>query len=78
MERGAQLVGKGQVAIATFGDGTSNIGAYPESLNMAAVWKLPVIFVCQNNLNGEHTTFDKATAARQFSDHSAGHLGDRP
>lgn len=68
---GAQLLGKGQVAIATFGDGASNIGAFHESLNMAAVWKLPVIFVCQNNLYSEHTTFEKATAARQISDRGA-------
>jgi acetoin:2,6-dichlorophenolindophenol oxidoreductase subunit alpha len=65
---GAQLLGKGQVAVATFGDGASNIGAFHESLNMAAVWKLPVIFVCQNNLYGEHTTYEKATSARQIAD----------
>lgn len=61
---GAQLDGSSRVAVAYFGDGASNIGAFHESLNLAAVWKLPVIFVCQNNLYAEHTTFDKCTSAR--------------
>lgn len=68
---GAQLEGNGRVAVATFGDGASNIGAFHESLNMAAVWKLPVIFVCQNNGYGEHTRYDKATSARQIADRGA-------
>lgn len=70
---GAQLFGRQQVAVATFGDGASNIGAFHESLNMAAVWKLPVIFVCQNNHYAEHTTYEKATSARQISDRAAGY-----
>ena len=70
---GAQLLGKRQVAVATFGDGASNIGAFHESLNMAAVWKLPVIFICQNNLYAEHTTYEKATSARQIADRAAGY-----
>jgi TPP-dependent pyruvate/acetoin dehydrogenase alpha subunit len=51
----AQLRGEKRVAIANFGDGASNIGAFHEALNMAAVWKLPVVFVCQNNGYAEHT-----------------------
>lgn len=63
---GSQLSRNNRVAVAMFGDAASNIGAFHELLNLAAVWKLPVIFVCQNNLYGEHTRFEKATAARQY------------
>lgn len=68
---GSQLSGNDRVAIATFGDGASNIGAFHESLNLAAVWKLPVIFLCQNNLYGEHTTYEKATSAVRIADRAA-------
>ena len=61
---GSQLRGDGRVTVAYFGDGASNIGAFHESLNLASVWRLPVIFVCQNNEWGEHTAYDKATSAR--------------
>jgi TPP-dependent pyruvate/acetoin dehydrogenase alpha subunit len=57
----AQLDGRKQVSVCFFGDGAVNIGAFHEALNMAQVWRLPVIFVCENNLYGEfshilHTT----------------------
>ena len=57
----AQLAGRKQVSVCFFGDGATNIGAFHEAMNMAQVWKLPVIFVCENNLYGEfshilHTT----------------------
>jgi len=58
---GSLLRGNGRVTVAYFGDGAANIGAFHESLNLAAVWKLPVIFVCQNNEWGEHTAFDKTS-----------------
>ncbi|HVX23702.1 MAG TPA: thiamine pyrophosphate-dependent dehydrogenase E1 component subunit alpha [Acidimicrobiales bacterium] len=45
----------GRVVVATFGDGATSIGAFHESLNLAALWNLPVVFVCQNNQWGEHT-----------------------
>ena len=45
-----------------FGDGTTNIGAFHEALNFAAVWKLPVIFVCENNLYMEYTPIGEVTA----------------
>ena len=64
----AQLDGSKRVAVAYFGDGASNIGAFHEALNLAAVWKLPVVFVCQNNRYGEHTTYAKATAAKCIAD----------
>ncbi|MFC4295001.1 thiamine pyrophosphate-dependent dehydrogenase E1 component subunit alpha [Novosphingobium tardum] len=68
---GSQLKGNDRVTVATFGDGASNIGAFHESLNLASVWKLPVIFLCQNNLYGEHTTYEKATAAKRVADRAA-------
>jgi TPP-dependent pyruvate/acetoin dehydrogenase alpha subunit len=67
----AQLRGERRIAVAYFGDGASNIGAFHESLNMAAIWKLPVIFVCQNNLYAEHTRYELTTSARRISDRAA-------
>jgi len=69
----AQIRGEKRVAVAYFGDGASNIGAFHESLNMAALWKLPVIFVCQNNGYGEHTRYDLATSAAKISDRAGGY-----
>jgi pyruvate dehydrogenase E1 component alpha subunit len=51
----AQARGSGQVAVCFFGDGTTNIGAFHEALNLAAVWRLPVVFVCENNWYMEYT-----------------------
>ena len=51
----AQQRGEGQLAITYFGDGSTNIGGFHESMNLAAVWKLPVIFICENNLYGEYS-----------------------
>ena len=58
----AQLRGSGQVAVCFFGDGTTNIGAFHEALNMAAVLKLPVVFVCENNGYMEYTAIGSVTA----------------
>jgi acetoin:2,6-dichlorophenolindophenol oxidoreductase subunit alpha len=69
----AKLDGKGQVAVANFGDGAANIGAFHESLNLAALWKLPVIFDCQNNRYSEHTAFANATAVEKLSTRAAGY-----
>lgn len=60
----SQLRGDGRVTVANFGDGAANIGAFHESLNLAAVWNLPVVFVCQNNEWGEHTAYDKTSKVR--------------
>jgi pyruvate dehydrogenase E1 component alpha subunit len=59
----AQLRGTDQVAVAFFGDGASNIGTFHESLNLAAVWKLPVVFVCENNLYGISCHTSESTSA---------------
>lgn len=63
----AKLSGNGRVAIANFGDGATNIGAFHESLNLASLWKLPVIFVCQNNRYAEHTAYADCTAVDKVS-----------
>src|SRR5690348_11252783 len=59
----AKLRGTGQVAVAFFGDGATNIGAFHEALNLASVWALPVLFVCENNLYMEYTPIGQVTAA---------------
>jgi TPP-dependent pyruvate/acetoin dehydrogenase alpha subunit len=58
----AQYKGHDDVSVCFFGDGTTNIGAFHEALNFAAVWKLPVIFVCENNLYMEYTPIRSVTA----------------
>jgi pyruvate dehydrogenase E1 component alpha subunit len=58
----AQYRKSGQVAVCFFGDGTTNIGAFHEALNMAAVWKAPVVFVCENNQYMEYTPISSVTA----------------
>jgi pyruvate dehydrogenase E1 component alpha subunit len=63
----AQIRGENRVAIANFGDGASNIGAFHEALNMASVWRLPVVFVCQNNGYAEHTKLSFGTSVPNIS-----------
>jgi pyruvate dehydrogenase E1 component alpha subunit len=58
----AQYRGASDVSVCFFGDGTTNIGAFHEALNLAAVWKLPVVFVCENNLYMEYTPIGEVTA----------------
>src|SRR5881396_1582809 len=58
----AQYKGDKDVSVCFFGDGTCNIGAFHEALNFASVWKLPVIFVCENNLYMEYTPIGEVTA----------------
>jgi TPP-dependent pyruvate/acetoin dehydrogenase alpha subunit len=58
----AQYKGQDDVTTCFFGDGTTNIGAFHEALNFAAIWKLPVIFVCENNLYMEYTPIKDVTA----------------
>jgi pyruvate dehydrogenase E1 component alpha subunit len=63
----AKLDGSRRVSIAYFGDGASNIGAFHESLNLASIWKLPVVFVCQNNRFAEHTRYENCTAVDRIA-----------
>src|ERR1700694_3700245 len=58
----AQYKGQKDVSVCFFGDGTTKIGAFHEALNFAAVWKLPVVFVCENNLYMEYTPIGDVTA----------------
>ena len=68
----AQYRKSGQVAVCFFGDGTTNIGAFHEALNMAAVWKAPVVFVCENNQYMEYTAIGDVTAvARPAADRAS-------
>jgi len=64
---GLQQAGKRQVVMTFFGDGASNTGAFHEGMNLAAVWKLPVIFVCENNLYAMSTRADQAVAAESVA-----------
>jgi pyruvate dehydrogenase E1 component alpha subunit len=64
--------GTKQVTVAFLGDGATNIGAFHEALNLAAVWKLPVIFVCENNQYMEYTAIGTVTAVpRPAADRAA-------
>ncbi|MDB5971479.1 MAG: thiamine pyrophosphate-dependent dehydrogenase component subunit alpha [Hydrocarboniphaga sp.] len=67
----SQLRGETRVTVANFGDGASNIGAFHESLNLASVWKLPVILVCQNNRFAEHTSYAKGTSVAKIANRAA-------
>lgn len=58
----AQYKGQKDVSVCFFGDGTTNIGAFHEALNLAVIWKLPVVFVCENNLYMEYTPINEVTA----------------
>jgi len=60
----AQYKGQKDVSVCFFGDGTTNIGAFHEALNFAVVWKLPVVFVCENNLYMEYTPIGDVTAVK--------------
>ncbi len=71
----AQLRGTDQVTSCFFGDGTTNIGAFHEALNIAAVWNLPVVFVCENNLYMEYTPIGDVIAVEHPAADRAGAYG---
>ena len=56
------------VALCFFGDGATNIGAFHEAMNLASIWRLPVIFVCENNLYGEYSAINKTTPIANLFD----------
>lgn len=64
----SQLRGTDQVTVVNFGDGATSIGATHEAANMAALWQLPVVFVCQHNQFGEHTRFADYTRTARLAD----------
>jgi pyruvate dehydrogenase E1 component alpha subunit len=74
----AQYKGQKDVSVCFFGDGTTNIGAFHEALNFAAVWKLPVVFVCENNLYMEYTPIGEVTAVEHPAADRAGAYGLEP
>ena len=67
----AQVLGTGSVSLCFFGDGTTNIGAFHEALNLASIWKLPVVFVCENNLYGEYSPIASTTPVTELAQRAA-------
>ncbi|EIV92355.1 thiamine pyrophosphate-dependent dehydrogenase E1 component subunit alpha [Frankia sp. QA3] len=67
----AQLRGTDQVTVVNFGDGASNIGAFHEALNLASIWRLPVVFVCQNNRYAEYTPLREGTSVDRIANRAA-------
>jgi acetoin:2,6-dichlorophenolindophenol oxidoreductase subunit alpha len=77
----ARLQGLDRVALTFFGDGSTNIGTFHESMNMASVWKAPVVFIVENNLYGEYTPMRDTTPLDDLADRAqayamAGHIVD--
>jgi pyruvate dehydrogenase E1 component alpha subunit len=69
----SKLMKKGTVVVSFFGDGALNEGAFHEAANMAAIWKLPVIFVCENNKYGMSNSTEKAFALENLADRGLGY-----
>ncbi|MBO0821675.1 MAG: thiamine pyrophosphate-dependent dehydrogenase E1 component subunit alpha, partial [Nocardiopsaceae bacterium] len=65
---GHQLRGQSEVSLTFFGDGSTNIGGFHEAMNLAAVWRLPVVFVCENNLYGEYTPIAVTTPVERLTE----------
>ncbi|GAG06885.1 unnamed protein product, partial [marine sediment metagenome] len=69
----AKKNGKGQVTVCCFGDGSSNRGTLHEAMNLAAVWKLPIVWVCENNLYAQHMPIKDAYPREDIADLAAGY-----
>jgi acetoin:2,6-dichlorophenolindophenol oxidoreductase subunit alpha len=69
----AKFQGTDDVSVCMFGDGTVNIGAFHEAMNLAAIWKLPVVFVCENNLYGEYSPVARTTPIERLVERAAGY-----
>ncbi|HMK01622.1 MAG TPA: thiamine pyrophosphate-dependent dehydrogenase E1 component subunit alpha, partial [Reyranella sp.] len=67
----SRMMKTGKVVVSFFGDGANNEGAFHEALNMAAIWKLPVIFVCENNGYGMSTSTARSTAVKNIAERAA-------
>lgn len=67
----AKRLGTGAVTVCFFGDGANNEGAFHEALNMAKVWNLPVVFVCENNKYGMSTSTERSTAVKNIAERAA-------
>lgn len=68
---GSKMMGTGRVTLCFFGDGASNTGAFHEALNLAGVWKLPVVFVCENNLYAISVPAEKALPVKNVADRAS-------
>jgi pyruvate dehydrogenase E1 component alpha subunit len=69
----AKVQGKDNVSVVFFGDGASSQGSLHESMNLAAIWDLPVLFVCENNRYAESTPFEYAVAGQSVANRAAGY-----
>lgn len=67
----AKRLGKDYVTLCFFGDGANNEGAFHEAINMAAIWKLPVVFYCENNLYGMSMSIKRSTAVSSIADRAS-------
>ncbi len=68
-----KMQGKNNFSVTFFGDGASNEGTFHESLNLASVWKLPIVFVCENNLYGMTVPVEQSTSVKDISIRSVGY-----
>ena len=69
----AQVTGTDDIGVAVFGDGSTNIGAFHESLNLASIWQLPVLFVIENNVYGEYSRYNLTTPIKDLARRAEGY-----
>lgn len=67
----SRYLGTDDIAVSVFGDGATNVGAFHEGLNLAAIWRLPVLFICENNLYGEYTRMNLTTPVESIAERGA-------